>query len=64
MAARMPAVPAPLRPAPRNTNGKGSCNVQAGVTEFYCLGNNAGAGATKFKDAANGTLVLSVSKTF
>lgn len=44
-----------------DTNAKGSCN--AANTGFYCFGNSA-AGATKFKNVSNGTLVLSVSKTF
>jgi uncharacterized protein (TIGR02001 family) len=43
-----------------DTNAKGSCSGNVG---FYCFGNSA-SGATKFKDASNGTLVLSVSKTF
>ena len=44
-----------------DTNAKGSCNT--GNPGFYCFGNSA-AGATKFKDASSGTIVLSVSKTF
>ena len=44
-----------------DTNAKGSCNlVNPG---FYCFGNSA-SGASKFKDASSGTVVLSVSKTF
>jgi uncharacterized protein (TIGR02001 family) len=42
-----------------DTNAKGDCATGS----FYCFGNSA-AGATKFKDASSGTLVLSVSKTF
>ena len=44
-----------------DTNAKGSCNVAN--PGFYCFGNSA-AGASKFKDASSGTLLLSVSKTF
>lgn len=44
-----------------DTSSKGSCNPAN--PGFYCFGNSA-AGATKFKDVGNGTLVLSVSKTF
>ena len=44
-----------------DTNAKGSCNTAN--PGFYCFGNSA-AGATKFKDASSGTVVLSVSKTF
>jgi uncharacterized protein (TIGR02001 family) len=44
-----------------DSNAKGSCNLAN--PGFYCFGNSA-AGATKFKDAGSGTLVLSVSKTF
>jgi len=44
-----------------DTNAKGSCNLAN--PGFYCFGNSA-AGATKYKDASSGTLVLSVSKTF
>jgi len=47
-----------------DTNAKGSCAPDAaGLTQFYCFGNSA-SGATKFKDAGKGTLVLSVLKTF
>ena len=46
-----------------DTSGKGSCTAVGGATEFYCFGNSA-AGATKFKDVSNGTVVFSVSKTF
>jgi uncharacterized protein (TIGR02001 family) len=47
-----------------DSNSKGNCSPDvAGLTEFYCFGNSA-AGATKFKDAGKGTVVLSVSKTF
>jgi len=46
-----------------DTNGKGSCNTTN--PGFYCFGNNLpGASATKTKNASDGTLVLSVSKTF
>jgi len=46
-----------------DTSGKGSCN--AANLGFYCFANSlpAGAGA-KFKDAAKGVIVLSVSKSF
>jgi uncharacterized protein (TIGR02001 family) len=44
-----------------DTTGKGSCN--AANPGFYCFGNSA-SGASKFKDASNGTVVFSVSKTF
>ena len=46
-----------------DTSAKGSCTAMGGATEFYCFGNSA-AGATKFKNVSNGTLVLSISKTF
>ena len=46
-----------------DTSAKGSCAVQGGAAEFYCFGNSA-SGATKTKDASNGTVVFSVSKTF
>jgi len=42
-----------------DTNAKGDCATGS----FYCFGNSA-AGATKFKNVSNGTLVLSVLKTF
>jgi uncharacterized protein (TIGR02001 family) len=51
-----------------DTNAKGSCN--AANPGFYCFGNqlpNGGPAApagAKFKDAGNGTLVLSVTKSF
>jgi uncharacterized protein (TIGR02001 family) len=44
-----------------DTNAKGSCNT--GNPGFYCFGNSA-SGASKFKDVSNGTLVLSVLKSF
>ncbi len=44
-----------------DTNAKGSCNVSN--PGFYCFGNSA-SGASKFKDASSGTLILSVLKTF
>ena len=52
-----------------DTSAKGSCNVVGGATEFYCFANQVpntgiGTGTAKFKDAGNGTVVLSVSKTF
>ena len=43
-----------------DTSAKGSCSGNVG---FYCFGNSA-SGATKTKDASNGTVVFSVSKTF
>jgi uncharacterized protein (TIGR02001 family) len=46
-----------------DTSAKGSCTAVGGATEFYCFGNSA-AGATKFKNVSNGTVVLSVTKTF
>jgi len=46
-----------------DTNAKGSCNTAN--PGFYCFGNNLpGTSATKFKNASDGTLVLSVSKSF
>jgi uncharacterized protein (TIGR02001 family) len=46
-----------------DTNAKGSCNVAN--PGFYCFGNQTPFGAsTKTRDAGDGTVVLSVSKTF
>lgn len=46
-----------------DTSGKGSCNPTN--PGFYCFGNQQPVGAsTKFRDVSNGTVVLSVSKTF
>lgn len=46
-----------------DTSAKGSCNPAN--PGFYCFGNQQPAGAsTKFKNVSNGTVVLSVSKTF
>jgi uncharacterized protein (TIGR02001 family) len=46
-----------------DTSGKGSCNPAN--PGFYCFGNQQPFGAsTKFRDVSNGTVVLSVSKTF
>jgi uncharacterized protein (TIGR02001 family) len=46
-----------------DTNAKGSCNPAN--PGFYCFSNNAPfAAGTKVKDASNGTVVFSVSKTF
>lgn len=51
-----------------DTSAKGSCTV--GATDFYCFANqvpNGGTGApagVKFKHAGNGTVVLSVGRTF
>ena len=52
-----------------DTNAKGSCNLVGGATEFYCLANQlpntgVGTGTAKFKDAGNGTVVLSLTKSF
>jgi uncharacterized protein (TIGR02001 family) len=49
------------------TNGKGSCG--AANPGYYCFANQlpntgVGSGTAKFTNAANGTLLLSVSKTF
>jgi uncharacterized protein (TIGR02001 family) len=54
-----------------DTNAKGSCSVVGGAAEFYCFANQLNGTSTpaapagvKFKDASNGTVVLSISKSF